>query len=379
MMKSFALLALSITISSCLLGQKKLEVVLTFPDTLNLTDLRIQIDNGLGRTTVPYKISDNNQVILSDFYYSKYAAVVVSLPKSKNGLHHNFFFVDEKHAKITFLPAVKDSSPLDRYVLTNAYDFKSERDRMETYAAAEMAEVKAYFEKHEKEIFDGNHKDLQDQFFEMDRRTYVKIVEYIRKTGNSYFSFWYYRSNAQYSGLPLDSILSIFDSTFPPSFKNSIEGHAFRQLVVGKLETKKGNAAAQFSSNDINGNSVTLASFKNKKYVLLDFWATWCVPCIQAMPFLSGLREKYSEQLEIISIAYPTSISQAKDVIAKQKMNWVNIYNDISLINSYGGMGAIPKLILIDKSGKIVYDNQKDNDSDLKVLVNLLEQNLVAK
>src|SRR6478752_10294114 len=130
MLKSFALVAFAITISSCLLGQKKLEVVLTFPDTLNLTDLRLQIDNGLGRTTVPYKISDNNQVILSDFYYSKYAAVVVSLPKSKNGLHHNFFFVDEKHAKITFLPAVKDSSPLDQYVLTNAYDFKSERDKL---------------------------------------------------------------------------------------------------------------------------------------------------------------------------------------------------------------------------------------------------------
>ena len=101
--------------------------------------------------------------------------------------------------------------------------------------------------------------------------------------------------------------------------------------------------------------------------------------CIQAMPFLNSLREKYSEQLEIISIAYPTNISLVKDQITKQKMNWTNIYNDISLINSYGGMGAIPKLILIDKSGKIVYDNREDNDGDLKILVTVLEQNLVAK
>jgi hypothetical protein len=123
MMKFFVLLVLSITISSCLFGQKKFEVVLSFPDTLSLTDLSIQIDNGLGRTSVPYKTVDNNQVMLSDFYYSRYAAVIVSLPKTENSVYKNFFFLGEKPAKIKFLPAAKDSSPLDRYVLTNAYDF----------------------------------------------------------------------------------------------------------------------------------------------------------------------------------------------------------------------------------------------------------------
>ena len=378
-MKFFVCLAFSITISSCLFGQKKFEVVLSFPDTLSLTDLRIQIDNGLGRTSVPYKTADNNQVMLSDYYYSRYAVVIVSLPKTENSAYKNFFFLDEKSARIKFLPAVKDSSPLNRYVLTNAYDFISERNKMNTYVAAEVAEASKYFEKYGSAIFDGNHKDLQEHFFELDRRIYIKGIEYIKKTGNSYFSFWDFRSNAHYSGLSVDSILSIFNSTFPVSFKNSTEGHAYRQLLIGKLESKKGNPAAQFSAIDINGNRVTLSSFKNKKYVLLDFWATWCVPCIKAMPLLSDLREKYSEELEIISIAYPTNISQVKDLVAKQKMNWINIYNDTSLINSYGGMGAIPKLFLIDKSGKIVYDNQKDNDSDLKILVNILEQNLVAK
>ena len=90
--------------------------------------------------------------------------------KTESSEYKNFFFVDEKHARIKFLPAAKDSSPLDQYVLTNAYDFRAERDKMKTYDAAETAEVKKYFEKHQKEIFDGNHKDLQDQFFEMDRK-----------------------------------------------------------------------------------------------------------------------------------------------------------------------------------------------------------------
>jgi len=379
MIKISVWFAFSIIISSYLFGQKKFEVVLSFPDTQVLTDLRIQIDNGLGRTIVPYKIVDNNQVMLSDFYYSKYAAVIISLPNPGSWDYRNLFFLDEKSARIKFLPAPKDSSPLDNYALANAYDFKSERNKMKTFDAAEVAEAKNFYEKYGSVIFDGNHNDLQEQFNKLDHSIYIKDIEYIKKTGNSYFSFWYFRSNAHYSGLAVDSILSIFNSTFPISFKNSTEGHAYKQLLIGKLETKKGNSASQFSANDINGNKVTLSSFKNKKYVLLDFWATWCVPCIKAMPLLSNLREKYSEELEIISIAYPTNISQVKDLIAKQKMNWINIYNDISLINSYGGMGAIPKLILIEKSGKIIYDNQKDNDVDLKILVNILEQNLVAK
>ena len=379
-MKSFPMFALSIVISStCLFGQKKFEVVLSFPGTLDLTDLRIQIDNGLGRTTTSYKIADNNQVKLSDFYYSRYAAVIISLPNPESFEYRNLFFLDERPAKIKFLPAAKDSSPLDHYVLTNAYDFKTERDKMKSYDSSAVAEAKKFYEKYKQVVFDGNHKDLQEQFAILDHNVYIKDIEYIKKTGNLYFSFWYFRSNAHYSGLPVDSILSIFDNTFPVSFKKSTEGHAYRQLLLGKLETKKGNFASQFSTTDINGSIVTLSSFKNKKYVLLDFWATWCVPCIKAMPVLSNLHEKFSEELEIISIAYPTNITQVTDVITKQSMKWINIYNDKSLINSYGGMVAIPKLLLIDKSGKIVYDNQEDNDADLKILINLLEQNLVAK
>jgi thiol-disulfide isomerase/thioredoxin len=247
---------------------------------------------------------------------------------------------------------------------------------MDTFNAIEVTKAKNFYEQYDSQIFDGKHKDIESRFSELAKNVYKKNFEYITQTSNSYFSFWHFRSNAFYSGLPTDSILSFFDKTFPNSMKNSTEGAAFRQLLVGKLETQKGKAAAQFTTKDISGETVVLSSFKNKKYVLLDFWATWCGPCIKKMPLLGELNKKFSKELEIISIAYPTSISETKSVIAKQQMNWINIYNDTKLINSYGGMGAIPRLFLIDKSGKIIYDNQKDNDVDLKILMNTLEENI---
>ena len=60
-------------------------------------------------------------------------------------------------------------------------------------------------------------------------------------------------------------------------------------------------------------------------------------------------------------------------------MSWINIYNDTKLINSFGGMGAIPRLFLIDRSGKIIYDNKEDNDVNSTVLTRLLEKNVGIK
>ena len=378
-MKPIALLVLVLTISCCLFSQKKFNVVLSFPDSLNLSNLTIKIDNGFGRMSFLFNPTANNEVVLSDFYYSKYAAIIVDYPKGENSLYRNFFFLDEKPAKIKFSSSAKNSSPFDHYILNDAYDFKDERNKMDAYNSAEVAEVEKFLEKYGNQIFDGNHQELAKHFGEIDNNLYKKNIEYIKKTGNSYYSFWYFRSNAHYSGLPVDSILSIFDRTFPEKLKTSIEGNVYRQLLLGKLNTKKGSAAAQFTSKDLNGNVVALSSFKNKKYVLLDFWATWCVPCIKEMPLLKSLNEKFAQDLEIISIAYPTSLSEVKDVIAKQKMSWINIYNDTKLINSFGGMGAIPRLFLIDRSGKIIYDNKEDNDVNSTVLTRLLEKNVGIK
>lgn len=368
-----------LTFSFCVFSQKKFTATFSFPKTLDLSKLNIQVDNGFGRLTTDYKILKDNEIILSGIYYSKYAAIVLNYPQTENMNFRNFFFLNEKPAKIKFLTSSKDSSPFIHYVLTNAYDFKSERETMDAFNAAEVAEMQKFFEQHGKQIFDGNHKDLDEKYMSLTHRMYLKNIEYIRGKSKSYFSFWHFRSNAQYSGLSVDSILLIYDNTFPENLKNSTEGHAFRQLLIGKIETKKGNIAPGFTAKDIHGKTLTLSSFRNNKYVLLDFWATWCGPCIKKMPLLSQLRDRFSKELEIISIAYPTTISETKNVIEKQKMNWINIYNDTKLINSYGGMGGLPSLFLIDKSGRIIYDYQKENDADLGILVTMLEENIKDK
>ncbi|MDN3657227.1 thioredoxin-like domain-containing protein [Ferruginibacter paludis] len=98
------------------------------------------------------------------------------------------------------------------------------------------------------------------------------------------------------------------------------------------------------------------------------------------MPKIKALHSRYPNSLEIISVAYSSNYAAYHKAIKDNSMNWVNIYGDSTLINDYGGRTGIPRIYLIDKSGKIIYDNtaEEHGDSDLKNLElkvsNLLSQ-----
>lgn len=360
----------------CAFSQNNFQVTFCLPDRIDLAKLLIQTDNGFGRRTESFEKIGNNQIRVSGHYYSEYAAVILQYPLKENWNIRSIFFVKSKPASVKFLPGNMDSSLFQQPVLKNAFDFKAEKEKLESYSAKEAAATKAFYDKHGGKIFDGQHDELHEEFMKLDQIIYKKTIEYIKLNRKSYFSFWYFRSNIQYSGMPIDSIVTIFDEIFPENLKNSAEGKAFKQFLRGKLETKRGFNAPPFSSEDINGNSVSLSNYRNKKLVLLNFWATWCGPCIKKIPALAGLQDKFGSNLEIISIAYPTTLTETKQVITRYKMNWINIYNDEKLINSYGGMGVVPRMILIDKTGNIIFDSLEAPNADIEALSQLLSESL---
>ena len=80
------------------------------------------------------------------------------------------------------------------------------------------------------------------------------------------------------------------------------------------------------------------------------------------------IHERYSSKdFKIISISYDSDYKNYLKVIKKQNMVWVNIFNDVDLINSYGGSQPIPRTYLIDKFGKIIYEGNIDDKADLQL------------
>src|SRR5688572_595864 len=168
----FLLSLLFVVCHFSLFSQKKFEVTLSFPETLDLSRLIIKVDQGFGRIDVPFKISNSNKIELSEFYYGKYAAIILRYPQNDNMSFGKFFFLEDKPAKITFQSNSLVSSPFEKYSLKNALDFKAEITAMDSFIIKEKADFDEFFEANRSLIFDGKHPDLSARFRELDRNLY---------------------------------------------------------------------------------------------------------------------------------------------------------------------------------------------------------------
>ncbi|MEO7049280.1 MAG: AhpC/TSA family protein [Ferruginibacter sp.] len=197
-----------------------------------------------------------------------------------------------------------------------------------------------------------------------------------------------YLMNYYFGGrkLSIDSA-ELFYNNFKKPIQESIYGKSIKDQIVARKLSLTGSAAPLFSKTDINGNEINLSSFKGKSYVLLDFWASWCVPCREITPRLKSLYQKYhSKGLDVISISWDSDKKAWLDAIAKDDTNnWYNVFADVfkpldnGMINKYA-IASIPTLILIDKNGIIVGRYRGDGeDGDEAALFNKLDEIFASK
>ncbi len=115
--------------------------------------------------------------------------------------------------------------------------------------------------------------------------------------------------------------------------------------------------APDFKFTDIEGKSYQLSDFRGK-WVLLDFWATWCAPCEMEIVNIKKTREMFSkEELVIIGIAWEKDIEKVKQHTKKHKENWITTLDsqdEQNSIRSKYGVSGIPSFFLIDKESKLV-------------------------
>lgn len=142
-----------------------------------------------------------------------------------------------------------------------------------------------------------------------------------------------------------------------------------------------GSFAKDFAIQDINGNNIQLSEKFKEKYVLLDFWASWCIPCIGEFPALKKLYTEYNNKLEIIGLSIDEDTSAWKQSVSQHRIPWISVLvgpafknenkRDSYIPNSYIGVSTIPKKYLIDKKGKIVaifLGSQNNLDDIIKMI-----------
>ncbi len=139
------------------------------------------------------------------------------------------------------------------------------------------------------------------------------------------------------------------------------------ELALGSLmaeapkNLKVGDEAPLFEVASLDGASVKLADFRGK-YVLLDFWATWCGPCVGETPNLVDVFKQFGgdERFAMIGLSLDDSPEEPRDYTTKNEMNWTQLFlgewAKTQVPDQYGVEG-IPTIMLIDPDGKVAATN----------------------
>jgi peroxiredoxin len=141
-------------------------------------------------------------------------------------------------------------------------------------------------------------------------------------------------------------------------------GRSDKPLDLGKLELqlkktlKSGVVAPDFEVKTIDGKTIKLRDFRGK-YVLLDFWATWCGPCVGEIPNLKEVYKKFGsdKHFVMISLSLDHSLDDLKPFVKKENLKWLQGYlgdwSKTKVPDAYG-VDGIPSIFLINPDGEII-------------------------
>lgn len=164
----------------------------------------------------------------------------------------------------------------------------------------------------------------------------------------------------------IEHALSLLD----PSFKNTQYVKLLRDLVAIYRRVEVGQKAIDFTMSDTTGKPVKLSD-QFGKYLLLDFWASWCGPCRRENPNVVRMYQKFKDkEFTIVGVSLDSKRESWVKAIRNDNLTWLHV-SDLGYWNNAAaqmyGIRAIPSNVLIDPSGTIIARNLTGEDLEKKL------------
>ncbi len=204
----------------------------------------------------------------------------------------------------------------------------------------------------------------------------------IKKSENpalTMFELGYYQSTASNPGLGLEPLADEFVSEIIDNVHKKNPNHSGLALIKQSLASQAartgagawvGKQAPDFSLPDVNGKPVALSSLKGK-YVLVDFWASWCKPCRIENPNVVAAYNKFkNKNFTILGVSLDESKDAWIDAIKKDQLNWQHV-SDLKQWNSMVlplyQFDGIPYNVLLDPQGKVIAESLRGSGLEAKL------------
>ena len=190
-------------------------------------------------------------------------------------------------------------------------------------------------------------------------------IDFITSRANTLTALWLMEDMLIRSEIKPELLVPILAKVDKIKYSNNYFYKAVSDRISGAFNTSVGQMCPNIETDDTyDGASFSLSSMKGK-YVIIDFWGTWCGPCMAGVPHMKEFRDKYQDKIEILGISNDKNVALWRSVIERNNMNWTNILigtGEKDFVSTFNVQG-FPTKILLSPEGKILFRESGENEA----------------